>query len=103
MLQRLSVLLAADTSESGLILDALGAREALGSTGLGRGVAIPHGRIEGLSKARAAFVRLASPLEFDAIDGSRSTWLPPWRYLPSSMTNIWKLLGELAEIFPMRR
>ena len=99
LLQRLSVLLAADTSESGLILDALGAREALGSTGLGRGVAIPHGRIEGLSKARAAFVRLASPLEFDAIDGQPVDLVAALAVPAQFNDQHLKLLGELAEIF----
>ena len=44
-------------------------REKLGSTGFGRGVAIPHARIEGLEKPVAAFLRLEAPVEFDAADG----------------------------------
>lgn len=44
-------------------------REALGSTGLGVGVAIPHGRLRGLKQAVAALVRLAEPVAFDAPDG----------------------------------
>jgi PTS system nitrogen regulatory IIA component len=44
-------------------------REALGSTGFGRGVAIPHARIEGLHRPVAAFLRLESPVEFEAADG----------------------------------
>jgi PTS system nitrogen regulatory IIA component len=47
----------------------LAAREALGSTGLGQGVAIPHGRMRGLKQAVAAVVRLARPIDFDAPDG----------------------------------
>jgi len=42
-----------------LVFDSLFARERLGSTGLGHGVAIPHGRIKGLKEAVGAFVRLA--------------------------------------------
>lgn len=44
-------------------------REALGSTGFGRGVAIPHARISGLHRPVAAFLRLDSPVDFDAADG----------------------------------
>jgi mannitol/fructose-specific phosphotransferase system IIA component (Ntr-type) len=47
----------------------LAAREKLGSTGLGQGIAIPHGRIKGLKQARGAFVRLHQPVAFDAPDG----------------------------------
>src|SRR4051812_28381865 len=52
-----------------LVFDSLFARERLGSTGLGQGVAIPHGRIKGLREAVGAFVRLATPVAFDAPDG----------------------------------
>ena len=52
------------------VFDSLFAREKLGSTGLGYGVAIPHGRIKGLKEALCAFVRLAQPVAFDAPDGN---------------------------------
>jgi PTS system nitrogen regulatory IIA component len=48
---------------------ALSAREQLGSTGLGAGFALPHARIEGLGAYVGLFVRLAKPIDFDAIDG----------------------------------
>ena len=48
---------------------ALAARERLGSTGFGGGVAIPHARLEGLSGLVGAFLRLDSPAPFDAVDG----------------------------------
>jgi PTS system nitrogen regulatory IIA component len=48
---------------------ALLAREQLGSTGLGAGFALPHARIEGLETYLGLLVRLARPIEFDAIDG----------------------------------
>lgn len=51
------------------VFDSLIARERLGSTGLGHGVAIPHGRIKGLKEAVAAVVRLAEAVPFDAPDG----------------------------------
>src|SRR5262250_3912219 len=52
-----------------LVFDSLFARERLGSTGLGQGVAIPHGRIKGLKEAVASFIRVAEPIPFDAPDG----------------------------------
>src|SRR6266704_3355938 len=51
------------------VSDNLFARERLGSTGLGHGVAIPHGRIKGLKDALGAFLRLSAPVPFDAPDG----------------------------------
>ncbi|TXK65073.1 PTS sugar transporter subunit IIA [Alkalisalibacterium limincola] len=51
------------------VFDSLCARERLGSTGLGHGVAIPHGRTPGLATATGAFVRLREPLDFGAPDG----------------------------------
>ena len=54
--------------ESSMILEALMEREALGSTGLGGGVAAPHARLEGLSKVSGVFVRLDAPVAFDAVD-----------------------------------
>ncbi len=51
------------------IFDALLARERLGSTGLGHGVAIPHGRIPELQAACAGILRLSTGIDFDAADG----------------------------------
>ena len=56
------------------ILASLAEREQLGSTGFGQGVAIPHGKIEGLSRIYGLFARLAEPVDYKAIDGGRSTW-----------------------------
>lgn len=55
--------------ERAAVFDALFARERLGSTGLGEGIAVPHGRIKGVKDAIAAFIRLAQPVAFDAPDG----------------------------------
>jgi PTS system nitrogen regulatory IIA component len=54
---------------SDLIVSFLNAREDLGSTALGAGVAIPHGRVKGLKEPVAALVRLNTPIEFAAPDG----------------------------------
>lgn len=51
------------------IFDALLQRERLGSTGVGRGIAIPHARIAGLNRIAAVFAQLDDPIEFDALDG----------------------------------
>ena len=50
------------------IFDALMEREALGSTGLGSGVAVPHARLAGLDSVKAVFVRLDTPVGYDAVD-----------------------------------
>lgn len=51
------------------VFDSLFAREKLGSTGLGQGVAIPHGRVKKLRDATGAMIRLKQPIPFDAPDG----------------------------------
>jgi nitrogen PTS system EIIA component len=51
------------------VFDSLFARERLGSTGLGRGVAVPHGRIAGITQAVTGFFRLTEGVPFDAPDG----------------------------------
>jgi PTS system nitrogen regulatory IIA component len=53
-----------------ILTEALAAREKLGSTGFGGGVAIPHARIPGLGRIAAMVVRTAKPVEFDALDGA---------------------------------
>lgn len=66
-------LAAASARHTGLtakaIVAALNARERIGSTGFGAGAAIPHGKVEGLSGVFGYFARLASPVEFGAVDG----------------------------------
>ncbi len=51
------------------VLDGLEERERLGSTGFGRGVAIPHARISGISRPVASLLRLSEPVDFSAADG----------------------------------
>ncbi|MDA1106821.1 MAG: PTS IIA-like nitrogen regulatory protein PtsN [Proteobacteria bacterium] len=50
------------------IFDSLAARERLGGTGLGHGVALPHGRLKGAQRPMGAFVQLADGVDFDALD-----------------------------------
>lgn len=81
------------------IFDSLCCREKLGSTGLGHGVAIPHGRIAGLGTAVGAFVRLSEPLAFDALD-ARPIDLIFALAVPEHFTNQHlMLLSQLAEMF----
>ncbi|WP_196260077.1 PTS sugar transporter subunit IIA [Pelagibacterium limicola] len=54
--------------DSTVIFETLVHREQLGSTGLGNGIAIPHGKIKGLPGVTAVFARLEQPIEFDAVD-----------------------------------
>lgn len=51
-----------------LIFDTLLERERLGTTGVGNGIAIPHGRLAGLDKLYGLFARLERPIDFDSID-----------------------------------
>ena len=60
---------AAVSIDQSVIHDALLARENLGSTGLGKGFALPHARLDTLPRFFALFVRLARPIDFAAIDG----------------------------------
>lgn len=85
-----------------LVFESLFARERLGSTGLGQGVAIPHGRIKGLKEAVGAFVRLAHPVPFDAPDG-KSVNLVFVLLVPEHATEQHlQILSELAQIFSDR-
>ena len=54
--------------DSSAILSSLAERERLGSTGFGQGVALPHGKIEGLTRLYGLFVRLGEPVDFKALD-----------------------------------
>jgi PTS system nitrogen regulatory IIA component len=55
--------------DSRVILETLRRREKLGSTGLGQGIAIPHGKLAALDRVHGLFARLAVAVPFDAIDG----------------------------------
>ena len=81
-----------------LITDSLFARERLGSTGLGHGVAIPHGRIKGLKSPMAAVFRLAQPIGFDAPD-EQPVSLLIFLLVPEAATQKHlEILSEIAEL-----
>ena len=98
LLEHLAQLLA-DAGDVGPVHAALAARERLGTTGLGHGVAIPHGRSAAIGEARGAFVRLAAPIDFGADDGQPvdlvAALVVPVHFTDQHL----KLLGELAELF----
>lgn len=84
------------------VFDSLFAREKLGSTGLGQGVAIPHGRIKGLQKATAAFIRMKESILFDAPDG-RPVDLICILLVPEKATDQHlQILSELAQMFSVK-
>jgi nitrogen PTS system EIIA component len=85
--------------DGSLVATSLAAREKLGSTGLGQGVAIPHGRIKGLKEAKGAFVRLKQPVPFDAPDGKPVSQVFVL-LVPEQATDLHlQLLSELAQMF----
>ncbi len=84
------------------VFDSLFAREKLGSTGLGQGIAIPHGRIKGLKDALGAFIRLAEPVPFDAPDGRPVSMLFVLLVPEQANEHHLQLLSELAQMFSDR-
>jgi nitrogen PTS system EIIA component len=70
LLEKLSILLRVGSQDldEQTALQSLIERERLGSTGIGEGVALPHGRIKGIKQAIGAFVTLAEDMDFDALD-----------------------------------
>jgi PTS system nitrogen regulatory IIA component len=81
------------------IFESLCARERLGSTGLGKGVAIPHGRVKGSEHVAASFIRLKKPMGFDAIDGKPVDLLFAMAVPEQCNEDHLKLLAKVAELF----
>ncbi|TAK48253.1 MAG: PTS IIA-like nitrogen-regulatory protein PtsN [Betaproteobacteria bacterium] len=84
------------------VFDSLFDRERLGSTGLGQGVAIPHGRLKGLKEALGAFMRLAQPVPFDAPDGKPVTLVFTLLVPEQATEKHLQILSELAQMFSDR-
>jgi PTS system nitrogen regulatory IIA component len=81
-----------------LVTDSLFSRERLGSTGLGHGVAIPHGRIKGLKAPMAAVFQLAQPIGFDSPD-EQAVGLMIFLLVPEAATQKHlEILSEIAEM-----
>ena len=86
-----------------VVYDSLFARERLGSTGLGQGIAIPHGRIKGLKEALGAFVRLGQPVPFDAPDGAPVSMAFVLLVPEQATDKHLQILSELAQMFSDRQ
>ncbi len=80
------------------VTDNLFARERLGSTGLGEGVAIPHGRIKGLKQPSAALIRLRQPIAFEAPDNAPVSLLVVLLVPESAAAKHLELLSTIAEM-----
>jgi PTS system nitrogen regulatory IIA component len=80
----------------------LSAREKLGSTGLGQGIAIPHGRIARLPEAIGAFARLRVPIAFDAPDAKPVDQIFVLLVPEHATDQHLQLLSELAQMFSER-
>lgn len=85
-----------------VVFDSLFAREKLGSTGLGQGIAIPHGRIKGLKQAVGAFLRLSAPVPFDSPDGRPVSMLFVLLVPEQATEEHLQILSELAQRFADR-
>jgi len=82
-----------------VVYDSLFAREKLGSTGLGQGIAIPHGRIKGLPEALGAFVRTRAPIPFDSPDGRGVAQIFVLLVPEQATDRHLQILSELAQMF----
>jgi nitrogen PTS system EIIA component len=83
--------------------ESLLARERLGSTGLGEGVAIPHGRLKGLTDALGVFIRPKEPLSFDAPDGKPVDQIFALLVPENATDHHLMILSELAQRFSEKR
>ena len=101
LLEQLSELLAASSPKlsQNEIFDALLNREKLGSTGLGKGVAIPHGRMDTLEHPLCAFIKLATPVDFDTADGQPVDLIFTLLVPEDSTEEHLQVLSTIAEIF----
>ena len=84
------------------VTDNLFARERLGSTGLGHGVAVPHGRVKGLKNPLAAVLRVQQAIPFDAPDDEPVSLLI-YLLVPEAATQRHlEILSEIAELLSDR-
>ncbi len=91
--------LSSDAVPAAEVFESLFSREKLGSTALGYGIAIPHGRIKHLKETACAFIRLKTPTDFDAPD-NQPVDLVFILLAPAAATDIHlQILGELAAMF----
>ena len=82
-----------------VVVEKLTARERIGSTGLGNGVAVPHARVDGLSQAVVAIVRTRSPIPFDAADNKPVSEIIVFLVPKQSTDQCLSILAEIAQMF----
>jgi PTS system nitrogen regulatory IIA component len=101
VLEQLSQLLAAnqETLTQNQVFDSLISRERLGSTGLGHGVAIPHGRLKESDTTLAAFIKLQEGIDFDASDNQPVDLLFALLVPEEATDEHLQLLAQLARMF----
>lgn len=85
------------------VFDCLIAREKLGSTGLGHGVAIPHGRLAGLDKTIGAFLKVPKGVDFDAPDNEPVDLVFALLVPEESTEEHLEILANLAKYFNARK
>jgi PTS system nitrogen regulatory IIA component len=100
VLEQLSQLLASSQSQlsQNQVFDSLLSRERLGSTGLGRGVAIPHGRVSGSDKTVLAMIKLQEGVDYDAVDQQPVDLLFALLVPEHSTEEHLQLLSQLAQM-----
>jgi PTS system nitrogen regulatory IIA component len=100
-LEKLSDLIASAVPDlaPGEVFDCLIARERLGSTGLGHGIALPHGRVRQVDRAVGAFMRLGAGVDYDAVDQQPVDMLFGLLLPDSGAEEGLQLLAALAERF----
>jgi PTS system nitrogen regulatory IIA component len=105
LLEHLGELLSSgsQTASGQTIYEALLSRERLGSTGLGKGIAIPHGRMTGLDHPVCAFIRIRKPVDFDAADGQPVDLVFSLLVPEDSTEEHLQVLSTIAEIFSNKR
>lgn len=101
ILEKLAELLASASPELNQhkVFESLLARERLGTTGLGAGIAIPHGRVPHNGRAIGAFVRTKRPLAFDAVDNAPVDLFFALCVPEAATAEHLALLAELARLF----
>lgn len=101
VLEYLSEMLGSDCLDlTGLeVFEGLLARERLGSTGLGNGIAIPHGRMAGITETKGAFLKISTGIDYDAVDNQPVEMFFALLVPEESTDEHLKILALLAEKF----
>ena len=100
-LEELSVLISSGEPKvtTNEVFDSLLARERLGGTGIGHGVAIPHGRLKNIKQAIGAFIKLQDAVDFDAIDNQRVDLVFALLVPEDSTAEHLQILAQIAAMF----